>query len=223
MAKNRIMLFFNRGPECDKIEQAFPKQDFDLRCGERPVEIREIWERFEPEVVIVRDVFKKLLEQMKIVDEKTILLVVFDRQPLEIVQIYETADDYYLLNNQMAELVAKTKVLLRRSGQLKDEIPRFITLEDKGLVIHLDSMTVQKDGKPLDLTYLELKLLCLLISKRRQVFTRREIIDKICNGNLFMREDAVDIHIKRLREKLGDNIKSQKYIQTIYGLGYRFI
>ena len=81
---------------------------------------------------------------------------------------------------------------------------------------------MRKSGKLIDLTYTQFKLLYLLAAKRDYIFTRNEILEKVWGENAYVTDRTVDVHVKRLREKLGEDRLPSKYIQTIHGLGYRF-
>jgi DNA-binding response OmpR family regulator len=74
----------------------------------------------------------------------------------------------------------------------------------------------------IDLTYTQFKLLFLLASHRDYVFTREEILNFVWGEKTFVTDRTVDVHVKRLREKLGEDKQPLKYILTIHGLGYRF-
>ena len=88
--------------------------------------------------------------------------------------------------------------------------------------INLDTHEVRKGNNRIDLTYTQFKILYLLASRRDYVFTRDEILNKVWGKNIYVTDRTVDVHVKRLREKLGENGQPLKYILTIHGLGYRF-
>lgn len=123
------------------------------------------------------------------------------------------ADDY--INKPI-----KPRVLLSRiSGILR----RFLT-NDKdiqadigGLVLDREKFIVLKDGIPVSLPKKEFELMALLMSKPGKVFLRDEILDKVWGGDVVVGDRTIDVHIRKLREKLGDN-----YIKTIKGVGYKF-
>ncbi|RKY79629.1 hypothetical protein DRQ07_06220 [candidate division KSB1 bacterium] len=116
-------------------------------------------------------------------------------------------------------LAAKVSALLRRISIAKQEKR---TLKAKDVVINLDTHEVRKGDKLIDLTFTQFKILYLLASRRDYVFSRDEILSKVWGKNSFVTDRTVDVHVKRLREKLGEKNKSSDYIQTIHGLGYRF-
>lgn len=117
------------------------------------------------------------------------------------------------------ELVAKVKALIRRID-LVDTSPNTIQIKD--IEINLETHEVMKNGRPVDLTYTQFKLLYLLITHRDTIFSREEILGKVWGENVYVTDRTVDVHVKRLREKLGEKTNPSRYIQTIHGMGYRF-
>ena len=119
---------------------------------------------------------------------------------------------------QVEEIVAEVKALFRRFDRIR-EVPRDITIKD--IHINLNTHEVHKAGRLIDLTYTQFKLLYLLASQREVVFSRNDILKKVWGENAYVTDRTVDVHVKRLREKLGEGKQTSKYIQTIHGLGYR--
>lgn len=127
------------------------------------------------------------------------------------------ADDFLYRDISVREVVARVEALSRRLHSANN----LIKIRD--LEIDLDSHKVRKDGKPIDLTYIQFKLLYLLASRRENIFSRSEILDQVWGRKVYVTNRTVDVHIKRLREKLGEIRYPSNYIQTIHGVGYRFI
>ncbi len=127
------------------------------------------------------------------------------------------ADDFISFPYSMPEMLARVKALARRLHLAKNRI------KVRDLEIELDEHQVKKAGKPLDLTYIQFKLLYLLASQRDNVFSRKEILDRVWGKKVYVTNRTVDVHIKRLREKLGEMHYPSKYIETIHGVGYRFM
>jgi two-component system phosphate regulon response regulator PhoB len=129
------------------------------------------------------------------------------------------ADECLSQTEEYGELVAKVKALIRRIDMV-DNAPSRITIKD--IEINLSTHEVYKAGKPIDLTYTQFKLLYLLVTHRDTIFSRDEILEKVWGENVYVTDRTVDVHVKRLREKLGEKKHPSRYIQTIHGLGYRF-
>ncbi len=130
----------------------------------------------------------------------------------------EGADDYIVRPTPSRATVARIKGIVRRVRELGSR-----RIKVKDLEIDLDEHRVYKAGKPIDLTYTQFKLLYLLASHRENVFTRQEILERVWGKKVYVTSRTVDVHIKRLREKLGERKYPSKYIETIHGTGYRFM
>lgn len=152
---------------------------------------------------------------------KTILVVLTKNQNPEdrIMALEMGADDVFDNPPDIQTLIAKVKALVRRI-ELIDNTPKSLKIKD--IDINLDTHEVSKKGQPIDLTYTQFKILYLLASHREYVFTRNEILDKVWGKNVYVTDRTVDVHVKRLREKLNSENVKPRYIQTIHGLGYRF-
>ncbi|SNS06812.1 DNA-binding response regulator, OmpR family, contains REC and winged-helix (wHTH) domain [Anaerovirgula multivorans] len=130
------------------------------------------------------------------------------------------ADDYLTKPFSPKELVARVRAILRRIGT--DEIKaNILTFCDGDLTIELNRMKIKKQGKLVDLTATEYKLLSLLAQNIGKVFTREDLIIKVLGYDYEGYDRTIDTHIKNLRHKIED--KHNKYILTVYGVGYQFV
>lgn len=128
------------------------------------------------------------------------------------------ADDFITKPFSVREFVARVKAINRRLAAAQTK-----KIKVKDIEINLDEHKVSKAGKPIDLTYIQFKLLYLLASRRMNVFSRKEILEKVWGKKVYVTNRTVDVHIKRLREKLGEYKYPSQYIETIHGTGYRFL
>jgi two-component system phosphate regulon response regulator PhoB len=147
-----------------------------------------------------------------------ILLSSVDDENLRVKGLESGADDFVAKPYSPREMIARIKAIARRisSGDAKK-------IRVKDIEIDLDEHRVRKAGKPIDLTYIQFKLLYLLASRRNNVFSRKEILEKVWGKKVYVTNRTVDVHIKRLREKLGEYKYPSQYIETIHGTGYRFL
>ena len=139
---------------------------------------------------------------------------VFDRiQGLEM-----GADDYIVKPFEMKELLARINAVLRRTEIPVDtsKILRF----DK-LIINLDAYELTVDGKKIDTPPKELELLYHLAATPNRVYTRNQLLDEVWGFDYFGDSRTVDVHIKRLREKI-ENVSDQWALKTVWGVGYKF-
>lgn len=137
------------------------------------------------------------------------------------------ADDYIVKPFDSNELVARVRAVLRRTNQIPEVSLVTVSsnhqgefVEYDGLLVNLTTFTVIFEGKPVDMPPKELELLYFLASKPNQVFTRDQLLDRLWDYEYMGDSRTVDVHIKRLREKLNDNHNWS--IATVWGKGYKF-
>ena len=133
------------------------------------------------------------------------------------------ADDYILKPFDSKELVARAKAVLRRFQPAKPEAYASVDIkcvEYPGLIVNLSNYSVTYDGQQIDMPPKELELLYFLASSPNQVFTREQLLDNIWGYEYVGDTRTVDVHVKRLREKIKD--KPTWRIATVWGIGYKF-
>jgi DNA-binding response OmpR family regulator len=129
------------------------------------------------------------------------------------------ADDYITKPFEGKELVARVKAVLRRSAPGESEKD---TLSFPGLTISLEKYEVHYQGKLLEMPPKELEVLYFLASHQNRVFTREQLLEQVWGFDFFGDSRTVDVHIKRLREKLQDSESLGWTIRTVWGVGYKF-
>ena len=133
------------------------------------------------------------------------------------------ADDYIIKPFDSKELVARVKAVLRRYTEAPAPVekkPGEKRVEYKDLIINLSNYEVIYKGKPVEMTPREIELLYFLASSPNQVFTREQLLDHIWGYEYAGDTRTVDVHIKRIREKIADT--DQWSIGTVWSVGYRF-
>ena len=129
------------------------------------------------------------------------------------------ADDYITKPFEMKEVLARIEAVLRRSGIEPEKSRR--RLEFDKLVIDLDSFELIVDGKRVETPPKEMELLYHLASSPNRVYTRNQLLDEVWGFDYFGDSRTVDVHIKRLREKL-EGVSDQWSLKTVWGVGYKF-
>lgn len=122
------------------------------------------------------------------------------------------ADDYITKPIKPRVLVSRVKALLRRGAG--DGSPVY---PDKGVVIDKEKYVAIKDGEEMTLPKKEFELLALLVSQPGRVFTREYILNTVWGNDVIVGDRTIDVHVRKLREKLGDN-----HFKTVKGVGYKF-
>jgi two-component system alkaline phosphatase synthesis response regulator PhoP len=122
------------------------------------------------------------------------------------------ADDYVAKPVKPKVLVSRINALLRRKGKVQQD-----NISPTGLIINREKYIVEKNGEVLHLPRKEFELLALLASKPHSVFERDVILESVWGTDIVVGDRTIDVHIRKLREKLGEN-----YITTVKGVGYKF-
>ena len=130
------------------------------------------------------------------------------------------ADDYITKPFEMREVLARIEAVLRRSAGSAAEPPVRRLVFDK-LVIDMDAFELTIDGKKTDAPPKEMELLFYLASSPNRVYTRNQLLDDVWGFDYFGDSRTVDVHIKRLREKL-EGISEKWCLKTVWGVGYKF-
>ena len=208
----------------DLIHMYLVKEGFDVRIAGDGGKAIEEFQKEVPDLILldimlpVMDgwaVCAKIRETSKVpIIMLTAKSEVFDRiQGLEM-----GADDYIVKPFEMKELIARINAVLRRTEIPDDARKRLVF--DK-LEINLDSYELLVDGKKVDTPPKELELLYHLASTPNRVYTRNQLLDEVWGFDYFGDSRTVDVHIKRLREKV-ENVSDQWALKTVWGVGYKF-
>lgn len=129
------------------------------------------------------------------------------------------ADDYITKPFEMKEVLARIEAVLRRSGSEPEKALRKLSFDR--LVIDMDAFELTVDGKKVSTPPKEMELLYHLASSPNRVFTRNQLLDEVWGFDYFGGTRTVDVHIKRLREKL-EGISDQWELKTVWTVGYKF-
>ena len=208
----------------DLIQMYLVKEGFDVRIAGDGGKAIEEFQKEVPDLILLDimlpvvdgwTVTAKIRETSKVpIIMLTAKSEVFDRiQGLEM-----GADDYIVKPFEMKELLARVHAVLRRLGTDETKA-RCLTFD--GMVINLDSYELEVRGKRVDTPPKELELLFHLASSPNRVFTRNQLLDEVWGFDYFGDSRTVDVHIKRLREKL-EGVSDQWSLKTVWGVGYKF-
>ena len=184
--------------------EEFAKQKFDLILLDIMLPVMDGWA-----------VCAKIRESSKV----PIIMLTAKGEVMDRIQGLEMgADDYIVKPFEMKELIARINAVLRRTEIPVDTSKR---LSFDKLTIDLDSYALVVDGKQVDTPPKELELLYHLASTPNRVYTRNQLLDEVWGFDYFGDSRTVDVHIKRLREKV-ENVSDQWALKTVWGVGYKF-
>ncbi len=130
------------------------------------------------------------------------------------------ADDYITKPFEMKELLARIEAVLRRSDR-SNEVSKSRRLVYDKLVIDMDAFELLVNGKKVDTPPKEMELLFYLASSPNRVYTRNQLLDEVWGFDYFGDSRTVDVHVKRLREKL-EGVSEKWTLKTVWGVGYKF-
>ncbi|MCI9320120.1 MAG: response regulator transcription factor [Lachnospiraceae bacterium] len=166
------------------------------------------------------------MEVMKIIRESStvpiIILSAKDTDSDKTLGLGLGADDYITKPFSVTEVLARIKANIRRSTQYASGGGKEAeTIEKGSLIINLNDYTVRKNGEKIDLTAKEFEILKLLMKNPKKVYTKEQIYSLIWNDVYIGDENAVNVHISRLRNKIEDDPRNPKYVVTVWGIGYK--
>jgi DNA-binding response OmpR family regulator len=131
------------------------------------------------------------------------------------------ADDYLVKPFSPRELIARVRAMLRRPRTSEDAAT--VSHQVAGIILEPQARHLTVDGTPVELTRTEFDLLAALMEHPKAVLTRRQLIDAVWGPGWYGDEHVVDVHIGHVRDKLGDDAASPRYIRTVRGVGYGMV
>ena len=208
-----------------RVLQAYlEKAGFEVRTAHRGDTGLELFQREKPDVVLL-DLNLPGMDGLDVArairragDTPIIMITARVDEADQLVGLELGADDYVTKPFSPRVLVARVRALLRRAQAAPT--PRRIRVDD--IEIDLDAHTVTRAGEPVHLTPTEFRLLVALARQPGRAFTREQLLQAIQDSPFVGYERTVDAHIKNLRAKLEPDPKHPRYIETVFGVGYRF-
>ncbi|MCI5562003.1 MAG: response regulator transcription factor [Intestinimonas massiliensis] len=185
----------------------------------------ELYRSFHPELVLLDIMLPvmdgwSVLKKIRETDKTPVILLTAKGETNDKVQGLEGgADDYIVKPFEMKEVLARIHAVLRRYGAENGESEKKLSFDK--LVINLDSYELVVGGRRIDTPPKELELLYHLAASPNRVFTRNQLLDEVWGFDYFGDSRTVDVHIKRLREKL-EGVSDQWSLKTVWGVGYKF-
>jgi phosphate regulon transcriptional regulator PhoB len=167
------------------------------------------------------EVCRMIRNNKETADIPVIMLTAKAEQFDKILGLEMGADDYITKPFHVRELIARVKSVLRRAERKPDD-DQTESFTFAGLNIDLRSYTATVEGKPVELSSTEFKLLHFLISHPGRVYSRDQLLDRVWGDEAFVEPRTVDVHISRLRNIIEKDKENPRYILTVRGIGYKF-
>ena len=222
MEKNSILVIDDDRNILAIIEMYLRKAGYEVTCVERGDEALQAFRRAQPALVVLDVMLPgmdgwEVLDKLRQESDVPVIMLTAKGDTLDRIQGLDLgADDYIVKPFDAKELLARIKAVLRRSSLPENE--KCVTFED--LEISLDNYSVTLDGKQIEMPPKEIELLFFLASREGKVFTREQLLEQVWGFDFFGESRTVDVHVKRIREKLGERDAWQ--LKTVWGVGYKF-
>lgn len=227
-AKQKILIVDDDNNIAELISLYLTKECFDTRIVNDGEEALAAFEQYNPNLILLDLMLPgidgyQVCREIRAKENVPIIMLsakgeIFDK----VLGLELGADDYILKPFDSKELVARVKAVLRRYQPSKPEAPtiELKCVEYPDLTINLSNYSVVYNGHPVEMPPKELELLYFLASSPNQVFTREQLLDNIWGYEYIGDTRTVDVHVKRLREKIKDH--KAWGLSTVWGIGYKF-
>ena len=220
----KILIVEDETNIADLINLYLKKEGYETMVANDGGKALELYRLFRPDLVLL-DIMLPVMDgwavcsKIRETDSTPIIMLTAKGETIDKVSGLEMgADDYIVKPFEMKELLARVHAVLRRTGGDEAKAKR---LSYDGLVIDLDSYELEVMGHRVDTPPKELELLYHLAASPNRVFTRNQLLDEVWGFDYFGDSRTVDVHIKRLREKL-EGVSDQWSLKTVWGVGYKF-
>jgi two-component system alkaline phosphatase synthesis response regulator PhoP len=227
--RQRIVIIEDEADIVEMVRYNFRKEGFEVECYGRGKEGLEALRRSPPDLLLLDimlpdedglTICRKLRTEDRLKSLPVIFLTARGEEIDRIVGLEIGADDYVVKPFSPRELVARVKAILRRQAR-GAEAGDVVEVRDLRLDVRTQDVSVR--GAPVELSALEFRLLYFLAAHPRQVFSRERLLDEVWGRDCSVTLRTVDVHIRRLREKIEAKPEAPEYIGTVRGAGYRLI
>lgn len=221
----RVLIVEDEQALAHVLRSYLEKNGFQVSIAYRGDEGLALWERERPDLVILdlnlpgMDGLDVAREIRRRANTPLIMLTARVEEPDQVLGLELGADDYITKPFSPRVVVARVRALLRRA---EPQAPSAHVLKVADLEIDLEGHMVQRQGRTIELTPTEFSLLSTLASSPGRVFTRLQLLEAAQGVAYEGYERTVDAHIKNLRAKLEEDPRQPRYIETVFGVGYRF-
>lgn len=208
------------------VEMVLQREGFNVNATASATEFFKVLPTFKPDLAVLDlqlpdedgfGIIKKLRANPATLHLPVVMLTVQSVDSYKIAGLEIGADDYVVKPFNQGEFVARLKAILRRT---KPKEPTLSIIEDGAIKLFIDQHRVEVDKKPLDLSPKEFDLLAALMRAKNSVLTRDTLCETVWGHELVGNTRTVDVHVGRLRKKLG---KYESKIETVERIGYRYL
>jgi two-component system phosphate regulon response regulator PhoB len=227
--RQRIVIIEDEADIVEMVRYNFRKEGFDVESYSRGRDGLEALRRNPPDLLLLDimlpdqdglTICRQLRSEGRLKSLPIVFLTARGEEVDRIVGLEIGADDYVVKPFSPRELVARVKAVLRRQTRESEATD---TVEIRGLRLDPGTQDVTVRGEVVELSALEFKLLYFLAAHPRQIFSRERLLDEVWGRDCSVTLRTVDVHIRRLREKIEAQPENPEYIGTVRGAGYRLM
>lgn len=228
MQKIKIMVVDDELEIAELIKDYLEAEQYDVIISTDGKECLKLFREYQPQLIVL-DIMLPGLDGMEVCRtiraESAIPIIMLSAKKTEVDKILGLglgADDYVVKPFSPGEVVARVKAQLRRYNQLSAPADKRDIRSFQNLEIDLKAYTVKLNEKYVDFTTKEFETLRFLALHPNQVLTRQQIYENVWGVNEYGDLNTVTIHVKKIREKIEDDISAPEFIKTVRGVGYKF-
>ena len=225
MPKIKVLVVDDDNNICEYLRLYLEKEDFEVLICHDGVQALDKFQKFNPAIILLDvmmpnlDGWQTCRELRKISDVPVIMITAKGETFDKVLGLEIGADDYIVKPFEAKEVIARVKAVLRRSDVKEQTADKELVFPK--LTVNLSNYEIRIDGKLTEIPPKELELLYFLASNPNRVFTREQLLEEVWGFDYFGDSRTVDVHIKRLREKL-EGIDANWQLKTVWGVGYKF-
>lgn len=226
MSQSKLLVVDDDPNICELLRLHLEKEGYQVKTASDGFEGVSLFKSYDPDLVLLDIMMPRkdgwqVCREIREVSAKPIIMITAKNEAFDTVLGLELgADDFIVKPFDMKVLSARVKAVLRRSTAYSktedDEVVRFDQIE-----ISLQKYELKLRGKAIDVPPKELELLYFLARNCNRVFTRDQLLDKVWGYDYLGDSRTIDVHVKRLREKL-DGVSDKWALKTVWGVGYKF-
>ncbi len=228
MQNIKVMVVDDELEIAELIRDYLEAEQYDVIISTDGKECLKLFKEYQPQLIVL-DIMLPSLDGMEVCRiiraESTIPIIMLSAKKTEVDKILGLglgADDYVVKPFSPGEVVARVKAQLRRYNHLSTPMHEGDIVSFQNLVIDLKAYSVKLNGNYVDFTAKEFEVLRFLALHPNQVLTRQQIYENVWGVNEYGDLNTVTIHIKKIREKIEDDIATPEFIETVRGVGYKF-
>ena len=225
MAAEKILVVDDETNICELLKLYLEKEGYEVYTANNGADAVTLFKEIDPDLMLL-DIMLPVLDgwqvcrEIRKFSEKPIIMLTAKAETFDKVLGFELgADDYVVKPFDAKEVMARVKAVLRRSGADSKSDVKEVRFDK--LIVNLTNYELTVDGKKVDTPPKELELLYHLASNPNRVFTRDQLLDEVWGFDYYGDSRTVDVHIKRLREKL-EGVSDKWVLKTVWGVGYKF-